>query len=93
MVCAMARRDVKYETGTFITLVNGADFDKHWLEKRLLLTGQIDGADLVALSHSETLDESGLHRISKILDPVVSGVIPLSLKNGRGIDTILDRIR
>ena len=54
-VSAMGRRDVRYESGPFITLINGLDFEFLWNERRRLVSEQINGADWVILNRMDDL--------------------------------------
>jgi G3E family GTPase len=56
-VTAMGRRDIRYQTGPLITLVDVPRFSFMWAERRQLIIGQINGADIVALSRSDMIED------------------------------------
>lgn len=91
-VTAMALRDVAYEVGPFVTLVDAALFECWWEERNALLLGQIAGADLVALSRIDRLDAPGLEAMRKTLAPHADGLVPLCVPRGDGVDRIAEAI-
>jgi G3E family GTPase len=91
-VAAMARRDIAYDVGVFVTLVDGPLFDDWWEERRDLLLGQISGADLVAVSQADALDRGALARVHETLAPHAKGVLTLSTRRGWGVETVLASI-
>ena len=84
-VTSMARRDVTYEFGPFITLVEGPAFPTLWQERRPLLLGQLAGADLVAVSKSDLLDAHGIEEIIHTLEAHCNGLTRLSARSGLGL--------
>ena len=54
-VSAMGQRDIRYEAGPFLTLINGLDFEFLWNERRRLVSEQIDGADWVIVNRMDDL--------------------------------------
>ncbi|MBI5446619.1 MAG: hypothetical protein HY900_36050 [Deltaproteobacteria bacterium] len=91
-VAAMARRDIAYDVGAVVTLVDGPLFEDWWEERRDLLLGQISGADLVALSQADVLDPGQLARAHETLGPYAKGVLTLSTRRGWGLETVLAAI-
>jgi G3E family GTPase len=77
-VAAMGLRDIKYETGPFISLVDGPQFEFLWSERQALLLGQVKDADLVAVSRIDLIDDNELKSISNVLknycDPLILSV-------------------
>ncbi len=88
-VAAMGRRDIFYDIGPFITLVNGPDFDCLWQERSFLMTGQIQGADLVAISRSDLMNDTEVVRVRQRLVEYASEVIRVSVIGHVGLDRIL----
>lgn len=66
-VSAMGQRDIRYEAGPFITLINGLDFEFLWNERRRLVSEQINGADWVIVNRTEALDKEQLAHLRETL--------------------------
>ena len=90
-VTSMARRDVTYDIGPFITLVEGPAFLTLWQERRPLLLGQLAGADLVAVSKSDLMDADGIEEIinTLTLEAHCNGISQLSARSGLGIEEVV----
>jgi G3E family GTPase len=77
-VAAMGLRDIDYQTGPFITLVDGPLFEFLWSERRALLLGQVEDADLVAISRVDLIGDDELRNIGNVLkdycDPLILSV-------------------
>jgi G3E family GTPase len=91
-VCAMGRRDADYTTGPLITLVNGPDFDFLWAERSLLISGQVRGADLVAIGRADNVDADRQRTIRGVLQGVDADPFPLSSVTGEGIERVMASI-
>jgi G3E family GTPase len=91
-VSAMGLRDVTYEVGPFITLVDGPTFNFSWQERRALLLGQIADADLVVLSRSDLIDSSRLEEIGKTLNEYLNSVLGLSTPLGLGVKEVAEMV-
>jgi G3E family GTPase len=91
-VTAMAHRDVAYDVGPFITLVDGPTFPSLWQERQPLLLGQIAGADLVAVSKSDLMGAEGLEEIANALNSHCHGVLLLSARSGSGMEEVVKKI-
>jgi len=92
-VTAMGRRDVTYEIGPFITLVDGPGFQTLWQERQPLLRGQIAGADLVAVSRADLISAAGVEEIVDTLTGYCNGVLRLSARSGSGMEEVMEIIR
>ena len=88
-VMAMALRDISFETGPFITLINGPEFDFQWQERSFLMIGQMQGADLVAIAQSDLMDEQGVHELEQSLTTYASSLIPLSVPGNVGVNEMM----
>lgn len=88
-VLFMGRRDISYEIGPLITLINGPAFDSQWQERAFLMIGQIQDADLVALARSDLLDGHGIHEREQQLMDYTRSVLPISVPGNVGIHTVL----
>jgi G3E family GTPase len=89
---SMGRRDVTYDIGPFITLVDGPAFPSLWQERRTLLLGQVAGADLVAVSKSDLMDAGRIEEIIHTLTAHWNGIIQLSARSGLGIEEVVKTI-
>ena len=56
-VAAMGNRDVRYQIGPLITLVDAQRFPFMWAERQQLMIGQIKGADIVVLSRIDRIED------------------------------------
>ena len=91
-VTAMGLRDIRYDIGPLITLVDGPLFEFLWSERRALLLGQVKDADLVAVSRADSIDSGELNTIRQELDRYSSNVIALSIRNGDGLAEVVKRV-
>ena len=91
-VTAMGLRDIRYDIGPFITLVDGPLFEFLWSERRTLLLGQVKDADLVAVSRADSIDAGELNIIRQTLDRYSSNLIALSIRNGDGLAEVVNRV-
>jgi G3E family GTPase len=91
-VAAMARRDITFELGPYITLVNGPEFESDWQEREALLTAQVLNADVVAISRFDRVDDRLLSVLQRNLADCASGLLPLSIHRNIGMDELLPRI-
>ncbi len=89
---AMGLRDVKYEIGPFITLVDGPTFEFSWQERRALLLGQITEADLVMVSRADLIDSGRLDEIGGTLKEYSNGVFGLSTHLGLGVEEVVEMV-
>jgi G3E family GTPase len=87
-VAAMGRRDIRYEIGPFITLVDGPLFGFLWQERRKLLLGQVSDADVVAISRCDQIDPQELREIQDILAEYHNGIDGLSVHKNLGLETL-----
>ena len=77
-VARMGLRDIKYDIGPFVTLIDGPSFSFHWQERPKLLLGQIQDADKIALSRVDLIDAEEVDRICGLLDLGRSDLLQLS---------------
>jgi G3E family GTPase len=91
-VAAMARRDITFEPGPYVTLVNGPEFEFDWQERQALVTGQMLGADVVAISRFDGVDDRLLALLQRSLAGCADGLLPLSIHGNIGVDELLPRI-
>lgn len=91
-VAAMARRDIAFELGPFITLVNGPQFESIWQERQALLTGQVLNADVVAISRFDRVDDRLLSAMQRSLAGCADGLLSLSIHRNVGMDELMPQI-
>ena len=91
-VTAMGLRDIRYEIGPFITLVDGPLFEFLWSERRTLLLGQVKDADLVAVSRADAIDAGEVTKARQALDPYCSRLMTLSVRSGDGLAEVVKRV-
>ncbi len=89
---AMGLRDIKYDIGPFITLVDGPSFDFSWQERRALLLGQIRDADLVVVSRTDLIKSERLAEIGGVLKGYCNGALGLSTHFGQGIKEVVEMV-
>lgn len=87
-VVTMARRDVTYDIGSFITLIDGPNFDFIWRERKDLLIEQIRDADLVMLSRSDLLGEARVAEVKRVLGSLITDLNLLSTRKSIGVDHV-----
>jgi len=66
-VTNMGLRDIKYDIGPFITLIDGPSFAFQWQERPKLLLGQVQDADQIVVSRTDLIDEKEIEHILGIL--------------------------
>lgn len=91
-VSSMGLRDIKYAIGPFITLVDGPGFDALWEQRRPLILGQLERADLVAVSRTDLLDTAGVQQIVTVLREYAEKVIQLSALESGGIEEVVQML-
>jgi G3E family GTPase len=88
----MGLRDVSYEVGPFITLIDGPAFAQVWEERQPLLRGQIHKADLVAVSRADLVPEAEYKKILDTLAPVTDSILGLSAEKGHGLEEVMQKL-
>ncbi len=91
-VSAMGLRDITYDVGPFITLVDGPLFEFLWEERRSLLLGQVNDADLVAVSRTDLLDPQRLEQIQNTLQEYSIRIFGLSVHQGSGMEEVIQKL-
>ncbi len=87
-VAAMGCRDIHYDIGPFITLVDGPLFGFLWQERRHLMLGQVNGADMVFISRCDQIESRELKEIQDALAEYHNGIEGLSVRHNLGLETI-----
>jgi len=88
-VMAMGLRDISYEIGPLITLVNGPEFDSQWLDRSFLMIGQMKDADLVALTRSDLMDTHRIRELEQRVSAYASFLLPLSVPCNVGVREVV----
>ena len=88
-VMAMGRRDIVYEIGPLITLVNGPEFDSLWEYRSFLMIGQMKDADLVAITRSDLMDAHSIHELEQKLTTYSNALLPLSVPCDMGVNDVM----
>ena len=88
-VTAMAHRDVRYQTGPLITLVDTPRFSFMWAERQQLIIGQIDGADIVVLSRSDRLENASPDEIRNVLRAYRNEIDLLSVRDSGSLEKLM----
>ena len=92
-VTAQGLRDVRYQIGPLITLIDGPQFAFHWRERQALLLGQIRGADLVALGRADLLSAEEQRSIFNTLEDTPAKPLLLSCRSGAGWDDLMQAVK
>ncbi len=90
-VVKMGLRDIHFDIGPFVTLIDGPSFTFQWNEREKLLRGQIHDADRVAISRTDTIDKEQIEQIKNKLDVAGSNVLLLSTQDS-SIDELVQQI-
>ena len=88
-VTAMGQRDVRYQTGPLITLVDAPRFSFMWAERQQLIIGQIDGADIVMLSRSDRLGDVSPDEIVNVLSSYRDEIDLFSVHDSDSLDKLM----
>ncbi len=91
-VTAMGHRDVRYQIGPLVTLVDAPRFPFMWAERQQLMIGQIKGADIVALSRIDRLEDSSPDEIRNVLGPYCNGINLLSVHDSDSLEQVLMKV-
>ena len=91
-VAAMGLRDTRYDIGPLIALVDGPDFDFIWSERRHLVQGQIDDADIVVISQADVIPTEKQDAIIQTLAPFAEAIFPISARRPTDVAFLFDRI-
>lgn len=90
-VVKMGLRDMRYDIGPIITLIDGPSFEFQWEERPRLLTGQIEGADIVAISRADLIDKERVEQICTQLG-VTDQPLLLSKYHSSSIDLLVNEL-
>ena len=91
-VLKMGLRDIRYEIGPLITLIDGPTFSFQWEERPKLIQGQIQNADIVVLSRSDRIDSIIVEHICSTLNLSKKKLLLLDQKNHAGIAALAQQI-
>ena len=91
-VTKMGLRDIQYDIGPFITLIDGPSFSFNWEERPKLLLGQMQDADRVALSRTDMIDSKQIEHIRKVLDVAENNLLLLNKQNSSSINELAQQV-
>jgi G3E family GTPase len=83
----MGLRDIDYEIGPYIALIDAPTFDLFWEERRPTLLNHAMGADMVAITRVDLVGDREVDDILNCLRSHINGtpVIELSPERDRGL--------
>ncbi len=90
-VTKMGLRDIQYDIGPVITLIDGPSFSFNWEERPKLLLGQMQDADRVVISRTDLVDAKELEHIRGTLK-VASNILLLSTHYSSSINELAQQI-
>ena len=86
------QRDMAFDLGPFITLVEGPDFEFVWEERQPLVVALMTGADLVAVSKSDLMTADRMTDIVTTLQAHCKSVLQLSTHKNLGLKEVIEAI-
>lgn len=91
-VVNMGLRDINYGVGPVITLVDSPTFSFHWEERPKLIQGQIQDADIIALSRTDRIDPIRVDQICTTLNLPVENQLLLGQESHSAIAELAQAI-
>ena len=91
-VIKMGLRDIRYDVGPIITLIDGPSFNFNWEERPKLLLGQIQDADRIVISRTDLIDAKEIGNIRETLNIADHNLLLLSRQNGPAINDLVQHI-
>ncbi len=91
-VIAMAKRDIAFDAGPLVTLIDGPNFDSLWDERQRLIIGQITDADVIAVSRTDRVRNSDVEEIHARLSAYGRNLCSISTQEESGVQPIWDAI-
>jgi G3E family GTPase len=91
-VTKMGLRDIQYDIGPFITLIDGPSFSFQWEERPKLLLGQMQDVDKIILSRTDMIDSIAVEHIRETLNIVGNNLLFLSKQNRSSINELAQQI-
>jgi len=91
-VVKMGLRDIHYDVGPIITLIDGLSFAFNWDERPKLLLGQIQDADRIVLSRTDMIDSNAVEHIRKTLNITGNNLLLMSRENSSSLDELAQYI-
>ena len=87
----MGLRDITYEIGPYIALIDAPTFELFWEERRPTLLNHARGADMVAIARVDLVEDNEVDDILNHLGNYINGtpVIKLSSKKDLGLNEAL----
>lgn len=91
-VVKMGLRDIDYDIGPFVTLIDGPSFSFQWEERSKLLLGQLQNADQVAISRTDRIESSQIEQIRGTLNITDKNLLLLSRNSSSAIEELARQI-
>lgn len=91
-VIAMGMRDITFDAGPLITLIDGPNFYSLWDQRRQLIIGQITDADVIAVSRTDRINHGDVEAIYNWLSPYDKNLCSINTREDSGVKPILDAI-
>ena len=87
---SMGLRDVTYEIGPFIALVDASTFGYSWQERKSTILNHLIGADVVAISRIDLVEPEYLETIRDTLKDHInsSHLLEVSFSSAHGLDEV-----
>ena len=87
---SMGLRDVTYEIGPFIALVDAPTFGYVWQERKSTILNHVVGADVVAISRIDLVEQAYLETIRDTLKSHIAGsrLLEVSFSSAHGLDEV-----
>ena len=87
-VMNMGLRDMNYEIGPLIALVDGPDFELNWGERRDAVLNHVKDSDLVAISRTDLIEPDQVERIKVALSLYHNKIVGLDHSVSGGLEEI-----
>jgi len=91
-VVKMGLRDIDYDIGPFVTLIDGPSFSFQWEERSKLLLGQVENADRVAISRTDKIESSEIEQIRGIIKIPDNKLLLLRRDNSSATEELVEQI-
>ena len=91
-VVKIGLRDIKYDIGPFVTLIDGPSFSFQWEERSKLLLGQVQTADIIAISRTDMIESNQIEQIRNTLTLTDNNLLLLSRETSSAVEELVQQI-
>ena len=91
-VVKIGLRDIKYDIGSFVTLIDGPSFSFQWEERSKLLLGQVQTADIIAISRTDMIESNQIEQIRNTLTLTDNNLLLLSRETSFAVEELVQQI-